>query len=108
MLPVYVKSFDISFAVASLAIILYQGGGMAITFPTGYLLDRIGRRPILLTGPYSAGTFFSIDCNQPRLYPSADITLHRWCGGADVDAEPFGGGSRISLAAASGGGRLPG
>ncbi len=79
VLPVYVKSFDISFAVASLAIILYQGGGMAITFPAGYLLDRLGRRPILLTGPIvlalsSALIAFSQDFTQ--------VLVLRFIGGA--------------------------
>ncbi|MSQ28298.1 MAG: MFS transporter [Dehalococcoidia bacterium] len=50
-LPVYVKSFNVSFAVAALAIVLYQAGAFVCAFPTGYLLDKIGRRPILLAGP---------------------------------------------------------
>ncbi len=50
-LPVYVRSFDVPFSVAALAIVLYQAGSFVCAFPTGYLLDKIGRRPILLSGP---------------------------------------------------------
>ncbi|MEK7216898.1 MAG: MFS transporter, partial [Chloroflexota bacterium] len=50
-LPVYVRSFNVTFAVAALAIVLYQAGAFVCAFPTGYLLDKIGRRPILLAGP---------------------------------------------------------
>ena len=50
-IPVYAKSFDISFATASLVIIVHGFGMVASTFPTGYLIDRIGRRPVLIAGP---------------------------------------------------------
>lgn len=50
-LPVFTKSFDISFGVASLAIIIHIVGGAAATVPTGYMIDRFGRRMITLAGP---------------------------------------------------------
>jgi MFS family permease len=78
-LPVYVKSFDIPFGVASLAIILYQVGGLAVTVPIGYLIDRIGRRPFLLGGPLvlalsSAGIAFTDSFEQ--------LLVLRFIGGA--------------------------
>lgn len=51
VIPVYAQSFGVSFELASLVVILNGLGGMAATFPIGYLIDRIGRRPILLSGP---------------------------------------------------------
>ena len=50
-LPVYAKSFGVSFEVASLAIILHQLGMTLSSYPVGLLIDRIGRRKILLAGP---------------------------------------------------------
>jgi MFS family permease len=50
-IPVYARSFGVDFAVASLVVIIHTFGGLAATFPTGYMIDRIGRRPVLLAGP---------------------------------------------------------
>ena len=50
-LPVYTKSFGVSFEVASLVIIVHQLGMTLSSYPVGLLIDRIGRRKVLLTGP---------------------------------------------------------
>jgi len=50
-LPIYAKSFDVSFEIASLVIIVNQLGVTCSSLPTGLLLDRIGRRRVLLAGP---------------------------------------------------------
>lgn len=50
-LPVFAKSFDVSFGVASLVIVVHGLGAIAATLPTGYLVDRLGRRPVILGGP---------------------------------------------------------
>lgn len=50
-LAVYAKSFGMDFGAASLVFVVYQLGTLLITFPTGLLIDKIGRRPILLAGP---------------------------------------------------------
>ena len=50
-LPVYARSFGVSFEVASLVIIVQQLGHTLSAFPTGLLVDRIGRRKIVLAGP---------------------------------------------------------
>ncbi len=50
-LPVYAKSFGVSFEVASLVIIVYQLGVSLSSLPIGLLMDRLGRRKVLLTGP---------------------------------------------------------
>jgi MFS family permease len=50
-IPIFAQSFEISFATASLIIIVHEVGLLASTLPTGYLIDKIGRRPVLLAGP---------------------------------------------------------
>jgi MFS family permease len=54
-IPVYAKSFDVSFGTASLVFIVYLAGGMLAAIPTGFLIDRIGRRKVLLAGPILLG-----------------------------------------------------
>jgi MFS family permease len=51
VLPEYAKSFDVSFSTAALILIVQPWGSVVSTFPTGYLIDRVGRKPILLMGP---------------------------------------------------------
>ncbi len=50
-LPVYARSFGVPFEVASLVIIVQQVGHTLSAFPTGMLMDRVGRRKIVLAGP---------------------------------------------------------
>jgi MFS family permease len=51
VLPAYAKSFHVSFSTAALILIVQPWGSVLSTFPTGYLIDRLGRKPILLLGP---------------------------------------------------------
>ncbi len=50
-IPIYARSFDVSFGVAALVLVANGLGSAAATLPIGYLLDRIGRRKIVLAGP---------------------------------------------------------
>jgi MFS family permease len=50
-IPIYAKSFDISFGTASLVLIVHAAGMVASTLPSGYLIDKVGRKPVLLAGP---------------------------------------------------------
>src|SRR4029434_7577022 len=50
-IPVLAKSFDTGFGVASLVIVVHALGGLVAAVPTGFLVDRAGRRPILFAGP---------------------------------------------------------
>ena len=51
IIPGFAKSFDVELTTAALVFVAFNLGGLAITFPSGYLIDKIGRRPILLAGP---------------------------------------------------------
>jgi len=50
-IPVLAKSFDTGFGIASLVIVVHALGGLVASVPSGFLVDRVGRRPILLGGP---------------------------------------------------------
>ena len=50
-LPVYARSFGVSFEVASLVIVMQQLGSTLSALPTGLLADRFGRRG--RHGPFS-------------------------------------------------------
>lgn len=49
--PLLAKSFDVSFGMASMVVTSFLAGGLFSSLPTGYLLDRIGRKKVLLAGP---------------------------------------------------------
>ncbi len=50
-LPVYARSFGVSFGVASTVLVAFAIGGLLAGVPTGYLIDRVGRRKVLVAGP---------------------------------------------------------
>jgi MFS family permease len=61
VLPGLTKSYGIGVDSASLVFVAYSLGAFAATFPAGYLMDKIGRRPVLLAGPVLAaiGSFMT-------------------------------------------------
>jgi len=50
-IPTLAKSFDVSFGIASGVVTSYMIGNLAGTIPSGWLIDRFGRRPVLIAGP---------------------------------------------------------
>jgi MFS family permease len=50
-IPALAKSFDVSFGLASGVITSYLIGNLAGTLPSGWLIDRFGRRPVMIAGP---------------------------------------------------------
>jgi MFS family permease len=50
-LPLYAKSFDVDFGMASLVLVVNQLGATIATLPTGYFIDRWGGRKMVLAGP---------------------------------------------------------
>ena len=53
-LPILAKSFDVSVGIATLVFIVHAAGTTLSAVPTGILIDKIGRRKVLLTGPLIA------------------------------------------------------
>jgi MFS family permease len=50
-IPVYAKSFDVGFGIASLVIVAHLAGRALSSIPTGFIIDRFGRRVVILAGP---------------------------------------------------------
>jgi MFS family permease len=81
-IPVFAKSFGTGFAVASLVIVVHALGGLIAAVPTGFLLDRLGRRPVLFAGPLlMAGSSCLIAV--ARSFP--ELLAYRLVGGAAME-----------------------
>ncbi|MDF2116045.1 MFS transporter [Roseiarcaceae bacterium H3SJ34-1] len=50
-IPTLAKSFDVSFGVASGVVTAFLIGNLAATIPSGWLIDRFGRRSVMIGGP---------------------------------------------------------
>ncbi|HSS64167.1 MAG TPA: MFS transporter [Gammaproteobacteria bacterium] len=61
VIPGLTKSYGVGVDSASLVFVAYSVGAFVATFPAGYLMDKIGRRPVLLAGPVLAaiGSFMT-------------------------------------------------
>lgn len=51
VLPVFAAEFGVSVGVATLVFVAQMAGGLSASLPMGYVIDRFGRRPVLLAGP---------------------------------------------------------
>lgn len=96
-LPVFARSFDVSLGVASLALAASGAGGLAAGVPTGLLLDRIGRRRVILAGPIlTAATSFLLAFAQS--FP--ELLVYRFVGGVATQMWMLG---RLAIIADTGG-----
>lgn len=61
VIPGLTKSYGVTIGTASLVFVAFSLGALAATFPAGYLMDKIGRRPVLLAGPLftAVGSFMT-------------------------------------------------
>ncbi len=50
ILPIYARSFDVSYTLVSLAISMYAFGRFLADLPVGMVADRFGRRPLMIVG----------------------------------------------------------
>ena len=81
-IPVFAKSFDTGFGVASLVIVAHALGGLLAAVPTGYFVDRLGRRPILIAGPLLVGASSLLIAVA---HSFAELLLYRLIGGAAME-----------------------
>ena len=78
VLPALAKSFDVSVGVASLVFVLHMAGSAVGTLPTGFMIDRFGRRKVLIIGPLiTAGAAVAIVFAGTF----TEILLYRFIGG---------------------------
>jgi len=77
-IPVYAKSFGVSFEVASLVIIIQQLGTTLSSLPVGMLMDRIGRRKVVLAGPFLLA-ISSLLSAMAHSFP--ELLVYRFIGG---------------------------
>jgi MFS family permease len=77
-IPVFAKSFDTGFGVASLVIVMHALGALVAAVPTGFLVDHLGRRPMLFAGPVlmAASSFLTA---LARSFP--ELLFYRFIGG---------------------------
>jgi MFS family permease len=61
VIPNLTKSYGVGLSEASLVFVAFGAGAVIATFPAGYLMDKIGRRPVLLAGPVleAVGSFMT-------------------------------------------------
>ncbi len=50
ILPIYAKSFKVSYTLVSLAISMYAFGRLIVDLPVGMVADRFGRKPLMIVG----------------------------------------------------------
>jgi MFS family permease len=81
-IPVFAKSFETGFAVASLVIVVHALGGLLAAVPTGFLLDRVGRRPILFAGPMLMA---ASSCLTAVAHSFPELLAYRLIGGGAME-----------------------
>jgi len=82
VIPVFAKSFGTGFGVASLVIVVHALGGLVAAVPTGFLVDRLGRRPVLFAGPLLMAASSCLTA-VARSFP--ELLVYRFMGGAAME-----------------------
>jgi len=101
-IPLYAKSFGVSFGVASMVVIAPSLGSLVAGIPTGFLLDRIGRRKIILAAPLLAAVS-SLLCAIAQSFP--ELLAYRFVGGVATQMWMLG---RLAIITDTGGDRQRG
>jgi MFS family permease len=81
-IPVFAKSFDKGFGVASLVIVVHALGGLVAALPTGFLVDRLGRRSMLFAGPILMAIS---SCLTAVAQSFGELLVYRFIGGAAME-----------------------
>ncbi len=77
-IPVFAKSFNTGFGVASLVIVMSALGELVAALPTGILVDRLGRRPMLFAGPILTS---AASCLTALATSFEELLVYRFIGG---------------------------
>jgi MFS family permease len=81
-IPVFAESFDTGFGVASLVIVVHALGGFIAAVPTGFLVDHLGRRPVLFAGPILMATSSFLTATA-QAFP--ELLLYHFIGGTAME-----------------------
>jgi MFS family permease len=81
-IPIFAKSFDTGFGVASLVIVVHALGGLIAAVPTGFLVDHLGRRPMLFAGPVLMAAA-SVLTAVAQSFP--ELLFYRFLGGGAME-----------------------
>jgi hypothetical protein len=81
-IPIFAKSFDTGFGVASLVIVVHAFGGLIAAVPTGFLVDHVGRRPMLFAGPMLMA---ASSCLTAVAQSFPELLCYRFLGGAAME-----------------------
>src|SRR5262245_16236985 len=81
-IPIFAKSFDTGFGVASLVIVVHALGGLIAAVPTGILVDRLGRRPMLFAGPILMAVASALTA-VAQSFP--ELLVYRFLGGSAME-----------------------
>ncbi len=81
-IPIFAKSFDTGFGVASLVIVVHALGGLIAAVPTGFLVDHLGRRPMLFAGPVLMAAA-SVLTAVAQSFP--ELLVYRFLGGGAME-----------------------
>src|SRR5581483_6556940 len=93
------KSFDVSFGLASFVITAFLIGGMVGTLPTGWIIDRFGRRPVMIAGPLLTAAM-ALLVMTAHTFP--ELLVYRFLDGWAAQMWLLGRLARISFGAATG------
>jgi MFS transporter, DHA1 family, multidrug resistance protein len=63
-------------------IVVHALGGLLAAVPTGFLVDRMGRRPILIAGPLLVG---ASSCHIALAHSFVELLIYRLIGGAAME-----------------------
>src|SRR5262245_20270044 len=81
-IPVFARSFNTGFGVASLVVVAHALGALLATVPTGFLVDRMGRRPVLIAGPVLVALSSGLTAVAQSF---SELLIYRLIGGAAME-----------------------
>ena len=81
-IPVFAKSFETGFAVASLVIVMHAFGGLVAAVPCGFFIDHFGRRAILIAAPLLMALASALTGVAGSF---AQLLVYRFIGGAAME-----------------------